>query len=92
MLTDPRPALAEQSNFIAYLVGLVGAAKAVRALAADSSRGDAPPGIADDFTFVLLAVAGLGERVEGLANSETAQHVRTAESASPGPSNERFLR
>jgi hypothetical protein len=34
-LTDPREALADQSNFIGYLVGMAGLARVVHTLAAD---------------------------------------------------------
>ena len=42
-LTDPRDALAEQSSFISYLVGLAGLARVVHALAADGDRRVDPP-------------------------------------------------
>jgi hypothetical protein len=92
MLTDPRPALAEQSNFIGYLLGLAGAARAVHALAADDSRAVGLPGEADDFTYLLLAIAGLGEKIERLAGSERVQNSDTTEAASPQSATTRWLR
>ena len=43
-LTDPREALADQSNFVGYLVGLAGLARVVHTLAADGDlQAAAPP-------------------------------------------------
>jgi hypothetical protein len=65
-LTDPRGALADQSNFIGCLVGLAGAARLVRALADDPLRRETT-GAADDFVHVLLGLASLGRAIEHLA-------------------------
>jgi hypothetical protein len=92
MLTDPRLALAEQSNFIGYLLGLAGAARAVHALAADGSGRVDGAHEADDFTYLLLAVAGLGEKIERLAGSEREPRYETTEGAPPRPTSMRWLR
>ena len=42
MLTDPRPALAEQNNFVGYLMGLAGLARVVHALVRTASPADTP--------------------------------------------------
>jgi len=90
-LTDPREALADQSSFIDYLVGLAGLARVVHTLAADGeSRSDSRRG-SDDFVHVLLGVASLGAAIERLANSATAQESSTAEAPAPG-SARRWLR
>jgi uncharacterized membrane protein HdeD (DUF308 family) len=92
MLTDPRKALAEQSNFIGYLLGLAGVARVVHALAADGNRRADPPREADGFVYVLLAFASLGGKIESLAESTQAQSSATA-AAAPRPSTEtRWLR
>jgi hypothetical protein len=92
MLTDPRKALAEQSNFIGYLVGLAGVARVVHALAADGNRRADPPREADGFVYVLLAFASLGRKIESLAESTQAQPSAAAATA-PRPSTEtRWLR
>lgn len=72
-LTDPRPALADQSNFIGYLVGLAGLARAVHALAADDDRRSGPPSEPDDFVYALLGVARLAAAIEALADAPAAQ-------------------
>lgn len=71
-LTDPREALADQSNFIGYLVGLAGVARMVHTLADDDRRSDTRRG-PDDFVHVLLGLASLGAAIERIANSATAQ-------------------
>jgi len=77
-LTDPREALADQSDFIGYLVGLAGLAQVVHILAADSRFGDvdgsAPPRDADDFVHALLGLARMGTAIERFANSAVAHH------------------
>jgi len=62
-LTDPREALADQSNFIGYLVGLAGVARMVHTLADDDRRSDTCHG-PDDFVHVLLGLASLGAAIE----------------------------
>ncbi len=64
-LSDPRPALAEHSSLIGYLMGVVAAAKAVEALASDSRPQSL--GAADDFVHMLVGVASLGRSIENLA-------------------------
>jgi hypothetical protein len=89
-LTDPREALADQSNFISYLVGLAGLADVVHTLAADGSRRiDAPP---DGFVHLLLGIASLGDGIKRLANSATGQTKSTEAAPSPGSTTARWLR
>jgi hypothetical protein len=91
-LTDPREALAEQSNFIGYLVGLAGLARVVHTLAADGNRGSGPPRDSDDFVHVLLGLTSLGESVERLANLLVAQYNSPAEAPAPAAPTSRWLR
>jgi hypothetical protein len=91
-LTDPREALAEQSSFVSYLLGLASLAGVVHALAADGvHRADAPRD-ADDFVHILLSFASLGGAVKRLA--ETAPGPRDCAAAPPSPTatNARWLR
>ncbi|MEE6139444.1 hypothetical protein SKC41_24330 [Mycobacterium sp. 050128] len=83
-LTDPREALADQSNFIGYLVGVAGVARLVHALAEDDRRAG-PPIEPDDFVHALLGLASLGAAVGRLANSATAQQNTDFEAAEPSP-------
>lgn len=88
-LTDPRDALADQSNFVSYLMGLASLGHVVRELADGDRRAD-PPAEADDFVHVLLGVARIGEAVERLA--ETAP-TPEQQAVSPSPAtNVRWLR
>jgi hypothetical protein len=87
-LTDPREALADNSSFIDYLLGLTGLARMVRALADDPQRVDVPR--QDDFVHVLVGLARLGDAVENLSKPTTASAVSTP--ATPGSSNVRWLR
>ena len=66
-LTDPREALADQSNFIDYLIGLAGLGQLVHALADGDRRADSS-GDADDFVNVLLGIASLGRPSGGWLN------------------------
>jgi hypothetical protein len=91
-LTDPREALADQSSFIDYLVGLAGLARVVHTLAADSDHRPASPRDSDDFVHVLLGFASLGEAIEGIANSATVQESSTAEVPASGSASRRWLR
>jgi hypothetical protein len=91
MLIDPRPALAEQSSFIGYLLGLAGLASAVRALAADGHSQADNPREADDFGYLLLGVASVGDAINRLAESARAEHSETP-GATPPPSTNRWLR
>lgn len=91
-LTDPRDALAEQSNFIGYLMGLAGLAGVVHALAADSNRRADPPCDADDFVHVLLGLACLGDAVERLAESALTPRQRAAAKPASAFPNTRWLR
>lgn len=68
-LSDPRDALADQSSFIDYLVGLTGLARTVRTLASAGAPHPTPPGDADDLVHVLLGLAGLGDAIERLAET-----------------------
>lgn len=79
-LTDPREALADQADFIGYLLGLAGLARLVHTLAEDDrpAAGARDP---DDFVHALLGLASLGEAIERLANAAAAQPHPTAEPA-----------
>ena len=90
-LTDPREALADQSDFIGYLVGLAGLAQVVHTLAADGDRRVGGPRDADDFVHVLLGFASIGAAIERFANSAMAQQNPTAEPPSAAPTT-RWLR
>jgi hypothetical protein len=72
-VTDPREALAEQSSFVGYLLGLAGLSRTVRALAADGARLPGSPCEPDDFVHLLLGLVSIGDAVERLAGpDETA--------------------
>jgi hypothetical protein len=86
MLTDPRDALAEQSSFVSYLVGLTGLARVVHALAEDGTRRIDPPREPDDFVHLLLAFASLGEAIDRLAEPVAAQDNPSAEATPPSTS------
>jgi hypothetical protein len=92
MLTDPRPALAEQSSFIGYLVGLAGVAQVVHALAGDGHRRADPVHEADEFVHLLLGVASVGGGIERLAESARAEPSNTPEEATPASMSTRWLR
>ena len=66
MLTEPRPALAEQSTFHHALVGLAGLARLVGALAPVGPPPGGPRGEPDDFVHLLLGVVSLGGTVDQL--------------------------
>lgn len=73
-VSDPRAALAEQSNFVGYLVGLVSVSHAIHTLAcAGAECATARP--ADDFVHALLGLASVGTAIERLAESVPAQPV-----------------
>lgn len=88
-LTDPREALADQSDFIGYLVGLAGVARLVRTLADDDRRSETRRG-ADDFVHFLLGLASLGAAIERIANRTAAQE-NTADTTALTPTT-RWLR
>ncbi len=92
-LTDPREALADQSNFIGYLVGLAGLAQVVH----DPGRRRRPPSWeppaeSDDFVHVLLGLASLGAAIERLADSHGATEPARARRRRPTPPTTRWLR
>lgn len=90
-ITDPQPALAEQSSFIGYLVGLAGLGQLVRSLAAPGCAGPHPgPHPEDDFVHLLLGLASIGTAVERLAGP--APDVPPASGASSLPDSGRWLR
>jgi hypothetical protein len=94
-LTDPREALADQSNFIGYLVGLAGLARVVHTLAADGDRRSSPPRDPDDFVHALLGLASLGGAIERLDNSakeHKTQRNPTVEAPPPASTTMRWLR
>jgi hypothetical protein len=90
-LTDPREALADQSSFIGYLVGLAGVARVVHTLA-DGDRRSETRRDADDFVHVLLGLASVGAAIERLANSAVALQNPTAEASPSTPPTTRWLR
>lgn len=78
-LTDPREALADQSNFIGYLVGLAGLGRVVHELAAGGGRLSYPSREPDDFVYALVGLASVGAAVERLANRPAKQQNSVAE-------------
>ena len=91
-LTDPREALADQSDFIGYLVGLAGLGQLVHTLATDGERPVESPSHPDDFVYVLLGLASIGAAIERFANRATAQQDPTAEVPWSAALNTRWLR
>lgn len=90
-LTDPREALADQSNFISYLVGVAGVARVVHTLA-DGDRGAGQPHDADDFVHVLLGLASLAATIERIADSAAPQRDPSMEAPSLPTATMRWLR
>lgn len=84
-LTDPRSALADQSSFIGYLLGVSGMAAAVREMATEATQ----PGEADDFVHLLLGIASLGESIGRLGECVASQVDSPVVSA---PAHGRWLR
>ncbi len=89
-LTDPREALADNSDFIGYLVGLAALADMVRALASDTDHRVEPVRDCDDFRYALLGLASIGAAVERMAKCVTQQPDMTVMPDSAAAS--RFLR
>jgi len=79
-LIDPREALADQSSFIGYLLGLAGVARMVHTLADDGRRAKAARD-PDEFVHALLGLARLGAAIDRLVNSGMAQQNPTTQSA-----------
>ncbi len=92
MLTDPRQALAEQSSFVSYLVGLAGLARLVHALAADGNRRADPPREADDAVYLLLGLASTAEVIERLADRPPVQTAAQGPPLLVSETNNRWLR
>ena len=92
MLTDPRPALAEQSSFIGYLLGLAGVARAVHTLAGDGHTRTHPAHEIDDFVHLLLGFASVGQAIEGLGESARAEPCDASEETPPASTSSRWLR
>ncbi|OBF52077.1 hypothetical protein A5787_07310 [Mycobacterium sp. 852002-50816_SCH5313054-b] len=90
-LRDPREALADQSNFIGYLVGLARLGRVVRTLA-DGDHRPAPSRDPDDFVHALLGLASVSAAVERLANSATAQSDPVAAAPPDATMTARWLR
>ena len=80
-LTDPREALAEQSTFIDYLLGLASLGRVVHAMAADADR-RIDTVCDDDFVHLLLGLASLGDSIERLAETAPPQDSSAAATAS----------
>jgi hypothetical protein len=91
-LTDPRDALADQSEFVGYLVGLAGVAQLVHTLAADGDGRARGPRESDDFVYVLLGLASIGAEIERLANSAMPQRNPTVDAPPPATPTPRWLR
>jgi hypothetical protein len=91
-LTDPREALADQSNFIGYLIGLAGVARVVHTLAADGDRRAGAPRDADDFVYLLIGLASIGAAIERLAYSAVTQPNPITEALPPAAPTTRWLR
>lgn len=72
-LTDPRDALADQSSFIAYLMGLAALARVVHVLAADDSRSSEIGCKESNFVEILLGVASLGDAIQALVDTSDVQ-------------------
>jgi hypothetical protein len=89
MLADPQTAFAE-ATFVNALLGLVGLAQVIRALAAPEHAASAPTGEADDFVHLLLAVISLGESIEGLALAP--EHPGSSTDPSPPTNRSGWLR
>jgi hypothetical protein len=89
-LVDPCDALAEQSTFIGYLMGLAGLARVVHGLASDGAASAEADCAADDFVHALLGLAALGEAIEALAGA--ARDQRRTEVRVPASPGERWLR
>jgi hypothetical protein len=81
-LSDPRQSLADQSDFIGYLVGLAGLARIVHKLAEDGDRACDPRLDPDDFVYALVGVASVGAAITQLANPSKAQE-NSPSSATP---------
>jgi hypothetical protein len=92
MLTNPTPALAEQSCFIGYLLGLASLANAVHALAADGHPRADTPRQADDFSYLLLGVASVGDAINRLAESARGEPCEVPDAGSLPSTNNRWLR
>ncbi len=91
-LTDPREALAEQSNFISYLVGLARSGPGGASVGRRGDRRAEPFSDADDFVHVLLGLASLGDSIEGLAESVPASQQGAAPAPSSDSTTARWLR
>jgi hypothetical protein len=91
-LTDPRDALADQSDFIGYLLGLAGLARVVHTLADDGGGRGGGLREADDFVHVLLGFASIGAAIERLADSTVTQPDRPAEAPATAAPATRWLR
>lgn len=90
-LMDPREALAEQSTFIGYLMGLASLGQVVRALVADDDQATRPCD-ADDFVHLLLGIVGLGASVERLAQTSRSESPCEADDSAIDPAYTRWLR
>jgi hypothetical protein len=87
-LTDPRDALAEQSNFIGYLMGLASLARVVRGLAEGDGSGNEIHCESEEFVYLLLGFVAVGDGIERLGESPAAP-AATVPAREPTP---RWLR
>jgi uncharacterized protein YcbX len=74
-LTDPRDALAEQSTFIGYLMGLASLGQVVRELADGPKRRSDDSCEADDFIHLLVGFASVGAAVDKLGENVRPERV-----------------
>jgi hypothetical protein len=91
-LMDPREALAEQSTFIGYLMGLSSLGQVVRALVAGDDHKTDRPGDADDFVHLLLGFASLGASIERLAQTSRSESPCEADDTAIDLAYTRWLR
>lgn len=91
MLTDPIPALAEQNNFVGYLMGLAGLARAVHALGGDASPADNRREV-DDFVHLLLGIARVGDAISRLAESDSDEPLGITDAPTYSAADTRWLR
>jgi hypothetical protein len=91
-LIDPREALAEQSTFIGYQMGLASLGQVVRALVAGDDHKADKPCDADDFVHLLLGFASLGTSIERLAETSRDERPCKADDSAIDSAYTRWLR
>lgn len=91
-LIDPREALAEQSSFISYLMGVASLGRIVHAMADGSEARTDADGEADNFVHVLLGVASLGNTIEQFTETDSGAADSDSEPAASVSATARWLR